>query len=96
MTGIDETVDADRALKARHRAMWAMGDYPSVAAEIIPQLGATLVEACGTKDGARVLDVAAGSGNAAIAAAMAGANVVPATSLRSCWRQAGSRLLALG
>jgi ubiquinone/menaquinone biosynthesis C-methylase UbiE len=56
--------------------MWAMGDYPSVAAEIIPHLGATLVEACGAKDGARVLDVAAGSGNAAIAAAMAGATVV--------------------
>jgi len=76
MNGTDETVDADRALKARHRAMWAMGDYPCVAAEIIPHLGATLVEACGAKDGARVLDVAAGSGNAAIAAAMAGATVV--------------------
>ena len=38
---------ADRALKAKHRAMWALGDYPAVATEIIPDLGAVLVEACG-------------------------------------------------
>ncbi len=56
--------------------MWASGDYPSVAAEIIPDLGAVLVEACGIGPGHRVLDVAAGSGNAAIPAALAGAAVV--------------------
>lgn len=55
--------------------MWALGDYPSVAAEIIPDLGAVLVEACGVRPGQRVLDVAAGSGNAAIPAAAAGATV---------------------
>ena len=35
-----ETIDttADRALKARHRAMWALGDYPDVATEVIPEL----------------------------------------------------------
>lgn len=76
MTAVDEAVDADRALKARHRAMWALGDYPAVAAEIIPDLGAILVEACTVKEGDRVLDVAAGSGNAAIPAALAGASVV--------------------
>jgi SAM-dependent methyltransferase len=75
MTAIDQ-IAADRALKARHRAMWALGDYPTIASEIIPDLGATLVEACAVKDGLRVLDVAAGSGNAAIPAARAGANVV--------------------
>jgi ubiquinone/menaquinone biosynthesis C-methylase UbiE len=56
--------------------MWALGDYPSVAAEIIPDLGAVLVEACGVGPGARVLDVAAGSGNATIPAALTGASVV--------------------
>ncbi len=66
----------DRALKAKHRAMWALGDYPTVAAEVIPHLGATLVEACGVRPGMRVLDVAAGPGNAAIPAALAGADVV--------------------
>ena len=67
--------DADRALKAKHRALWASGDYPAVAAELIPQLGPELVRACGVSAGDRVLDVAAGSGNAAIPAALAGAIV---------------------
>ena len=66
----------DAALKAKHRAMWALGDYPAVAGEIIPELGTALVEACGIKAGDRVLDVGAGSGNAAIPAALAGADVI--------------------
>ena len=33
------TVDFDRELKAKHRAVWASGDYPAVAAELIPALG---------------------------------------------------------
>lgn len=72
-TGTDAA--ADRALKARHRAMWALGDYPSVAVELIPELGPVLVEAAGVRPGDRVLDVAAGSGNAAVPAALAGARV---------------------
>ncbi|MGZ4590720.1 MAG: class I SAM-dependent methyltransferase [Actinomycetes bacterium] len=71
-----DAVEADRALKARHRAMWALGDYPAVASELIPELGAVLVDACGVRAGDRVLDVAAGSGNAAVPAALAGASVV--------------------
>ncbi len=63
-------------LKDRHRAMWALGDYPSVAAEVIPDLGSALVRACRVGPGLRVLDVAAGTGNAAIPAALAGAEVV--------------------
>src|SRR5215472_13685038 len=67
---------ADRALKSRLRAMWALGDYPALADEIIPDLGSGLVSACGVQPGDAVLDVAAGSGNAAIPAAQAGARVV--------------------
>ncbi|MFA1551632.1 class I SAM-dependent methyltransferase [Actinomadura chokoriensis] len=63
-------------LKAAHRTMWASGDYPSLASEVIPDLGAALVRAAGVRAGERVLDIAAGSGNAAIAAALAGADVV--------------------
>ncbi len=74
--GQSGTEDADRALKARHRAMWATGDYAAVAREVIPSLGPVLVEACGVRPGDRVLDVAAGSGNAAVPAALAGARVV--------------------
>ena len=62
---------ADRALKTKHRAMWALGDYPAVATEIIPDLGEALVRASGVGPGHRVLDVAAGSGNAAIPPARA-------------------------
>ncbi len=65
----------DHELKARHAAMWALGDYPSVATTVIPTLGRTLVEACGVGPGQRVVDVAAGSGNAAVPAAEAGAEV---------------------
>jgi SAM-dependent methyltransferase len=75
MTTTDIT-DADKALKARHRAMWALGDYHAVATEIIPDLGPVLVEAVGISTGDRVLDVAAGSGNVAIPAAATGATVV--------------------
>lgn len=70
--------DADAALKARHRAMWALGNYPAVATDLVAGLGPLLVEACGIRSGDRVLDVAAGSGNAAIPAAESGAVVVAA------------------
>jgi 2-polyprenyl-6-hydroxyphenyl methylase/3-demethylubiquinone-9 3-methyltransferase len=62
-------------VKARQRAMWALGDYPRVAATIA-ELGRTLVQACGIGPGQRVLDVGAGAGNASIPAAAAGAQVV--------------------
>jgi ubiquinone/menaquinone biosynthesis C-methylase UbiE len=71
---IDTTTD--RALKAKHRAMWALGDYPAVAIDVIPELGPTLVAATGVRAGDRVLDVAAGTGNAAVPAALTGAEVV--------------------
>ena len=67
---------ADRALKARHRAMWALGDYPAVAIDLIPDLGPALVAATGVRAGDRVLDVAGGTGNAAVPAALAGADVI--------------------
>ncbi len=66
----------DAELKARHRTMWGLGDYPSVATEVIAELGTRLVEACRIGPGDRVLDIAAGSGNASFPAARAGADVV--------------------
>ena len=76
MNDTTDVKDADRALKQKHRAMWASGDYPALASELILDLGAILVDACGIKAKQRVLDVAAGSGNAAIPAAMMGAQVI--------------------
>lgn len=67
---------ADAALKEKHRAMWAAGHYDRVADEIIPVLGERVVAALGIAPGERVLDVAAGTGNASAPAARAGAHVV--------------------
>lgn len=66
---------ADSELKARHRKMWASGDYPSMVETFLLPLGPRLVDACGIGEGMRVLDVAAGTGNASIVAAQRGANV---------------------
>ncbi len=67
---------ADRELKAATRAAWALGDYHSFAKQTVWDLGEVLVHACGISPGQRVLDVAAGTGNTAIRAAEAGAEVV--------------------
>jgi SAM-dependent methyltransferase len=75
ITSSATTID-DRALKARHRAMWALGDYHAVATELIADLGPTLVASCDIGPGDHVLDVAAGSGNVAIPAAATGAHVI--------------------
>ncbi len=83
----------DQALKDKHRAMWALGDYPAVADAVIPDLGAVLVRACEVGAGDRVLDVAAGAGNAAIPAAVAGARVV-ASDLTPQLLEAGQRRAA--
>jgi len=69
-------VTADHGLESKHRALWALGDYTTVATELVSPLGPVLVEASGIGAGDRVLDVAAGAGNAAIPAALAGANVI--------------------
>jgi len=76
MTEVLDAVEADRALKTKHRAMWALGNYAAVATEVIHPLGPEIVATTGIGPGSRVLDVAAGSGNAAIPAARTGATVV--------------------
>jgi SAM-dependent methyltransferase len=66
---------ADTELKAKHRTMWASGDYPRMVTTFLTPLGPRLVEACGIAAGRRVLDVASGTGNAALPAAERGAQV---------------------
>src|SRR4051794_33089271 len=67
--------NADSELKARHAKMWASGDYPSMVETFLLPLGPQLVQACGIAPGMRVLDVAAGTGNASLPAAATGASV---------------------
>jgi ubiquinone/menaquinone biosynthesis C-methylase UbiE len=82
---------ADSELKGRHRAMWASGDYPTMVETFLLPLGPRLVEACGIGQGMRVLDVASGTGNAAIRAAERGADVV-ASDLTPELLEAGRRV----
>jgi ubiquinone/menaquinone biosynthesis C-methylase UbiE len=63
-------------LETTNRSVWALGDYHRFAKAYVWALGPVLVQACGVAAGQRVLDVAAGSGNVAIRAAEAGAQVV--------------------
>jgi SAM-dependent methyltransferase len=54
--------------------MWASGDYPRIARRI-ESVAELIVERVGAASGIALLDVATGSGNVAIAAAVAGAQV---------------------
>ena len=56
--------------------MWASGDYPSMVETFLLPLGRRLVDASDIRPGQRVLDIAAGTGNASIPAARRGADVV--------------------
>jgi SAM-dependent methyltransferase len=75
MAGAGEDTRAGRPYR-RPMTVWALGDYPRFAREMIWNFGPTLVAACDIGPGQRVLDVAAGTGNVAIRAAEAGADVV--------------------
>ncbi len=56
------------ALKTKQQAAWASGDY-SVVGTTLQIVGETLCEALDLRSGSKVLDVAAGNGNATLAAA---------------------------
>lgn len=63
------------AIKARQQATWASGDF-AVIGTTLQIVGETLAEAVDIRAGERVLDVAAGNGNATLAAARRFAHVV--------------------
>ena len=62
-------------LKAAHRVTWDSGDYSAVARELVQEVADVAVAAAQPQPGEEILDVATGSGNAAIPAAQAGARV---------------------
>ena len=88
-------VDFD-AIKQRQQRMWGSGDYAAVGVSI-QYISEHLVEAAGVHAGQRVLDVATGGGNAAIAAArrfaeVIGLDYVPSLLERAEERAAAERL----
>jgi ubiquinone/menaquinone biosynthesis C-methylase UbiE len=81
-----------RAITARQQATWATGDFNELARQIIP-VSEALVRACDPRAGQRVLDVACGSGNAALIAArrycdVSGIDYVPSLIERAALRAA--------
>jgi SAM-dependent methyltransferase len=83
------------AVKARQQTMWASGDYAAVAARIVP-MAEQLAEAAGLRPGDRVLDVATGSGNAALAAARYGCEVTGVDYVPGLLERARERAAAEG
>src|SRR5437660_1048869 len=73
MSTTASTIDYD-AIKTRQRATWASGDY-AVIGTTLQIVGESLCEAVDVASGQRVLDVAAGNGNASLAAARRGCEV---------------------
>src|SRR6266568_4270207 len=63
-------------LKQGARATWAAGDFPAIAKLTLWEVGPRIVGAVGVAPGEDVLDVACGTGNAALRAAQAGGRVV--------------------
>jgi ubiquinone/menaquinone biosynthesis C-methylase UbiE len=63
-----DRIDDFFQVKARQQAMWASGDF-SVIGTTLQIVGEQLCEAVDIRGGERVLDVAAGNGNATLAAA---------------------------
>ena len=68
------TTEIDQ-LKAAHRVTWDSGDYAAVARDLVSEVADVAVETLAPQPGETILDVATGSGNAAIPAAQAGATV---------------------
>ncbi|HVN62383.1 MAG TPA: class I SAM-dependent methyltransferase [Gaiellaceae bacterium] len=80
-------------LKQGARSAWAAGDYPAIAQRQLWPVGSRIVEAAGVGPGEDVLDVACGTGNAALRAAQAGGTVI-AVDLTPELFEAGRRLAA--
>ena len=84
-----------RRVKQRQQQTWASGDYAVVAARIV-LVAEQLCDTADLRAGWRVLDVATGSGNAAIAAARPAAPRSASTTCRPCSSAAAPRAAAEG
>jgi SAM-dependent methyltransferase len=80
-------------IKERQRRTWASADYGAVAARIVP-MAEHLVERAGLRPGEQVLDVATGTGNAALAAARADCDVIGVDYVESLLERGRRRAVA--
>lgn len=83
------------AVKAKQRATWSSGDY-SVVGTTLQITGEALCEAIDLRAGERVLDVACGNGNAALAAARRFAKVTGVDYVPALLARAGALATASG
>ncbi len=81
------------AIKARQQAMWASGDF-AVIGTTLQIVGEQLCEAADVSGGERVLDVAAGNGNATLAAARRFAEVTSTDYVPTLLERGRDRALA--
>jgi ubiquinone/menaquinone biosynthesis C-methylase UbiE len=94
---MSETLAADAlaSIKAKQQATWSSGDY-AVIGTTLQMMGEQLCEAVDVWAGWKVLDVAAGNGNAALAAARRGCEVVATDYVDGLLEQARRRAEADG
>jgi ubiquinone/menaquinone biosynthesis C-methylase UbiE len=83
------------ALKTRQQTAWASGDY-AVIGTTLQIVGEQLAEACDLRCDQEVLDVAAGNGNATLAAARRGCRVTSTDYVASLLEQGAARARAEG
>jgi ubiquinone/menaquinone biosynthesis C-methylase UbiE len=83
------------ALKARQQTAWSSGDY-AVVGTTLQIVGETLCEALDLRAGEHVLDVAAGNGNATLAAAHRFCEVVSTDYVPSLLERGRARAMAEG
>lgn len=92
---LNETAPDFGELKARMKATWMAGDFGQVAKHAEHE-AAKFITRQNIKPGARVLDVACGTGNLAIPAAKAGAIVTGVDIAPNLLEQAGKRAKSAG
>ena len=83
------------AVKTRQQAAWSAGNY-AVVGTTLQIVGENLCEALDLRSGARVLDVAAGNGNATLAAARRWCDVTSTDYVSSLLESGRARALAEG
>ena len=94
LSTVSPTIDL-AAVKARQKVAWSTGNY-AVVGTTLQIVGESLCEALDLRSGARVLDVAAGNGNATLAAARRWCDVTSTDFVPSLLESGRARALAEG